>query len=196
MPLTILGRGTSPSTPTPTVTSPSSPTPTRTPPAAGCQSAIVNGGFEQGSGSTPTGWSLSGNVHFVSAVDGHSTPNILLFAYGNSGDAGATGDVWQTVAVPAGPTSSTLSFWFKSLAGSSTPIKLQVDVLDQAGNTVLLHVDTVTQGTSDWQQVTRTLSAAQLSPLSGKSVRLRIRAADITDPLDLFFDDLAWQICR
>jgi hypothetical protein len=167
-----------------------------TPPDGECQERIANGGFTQAAGAAPASWSLAGNVNFVTGAEvGHATPNLVNFAYIAADGKGPTGDLTQTVAGPANPTSATLSFWYNLLAGASTPMKLQVDVLDQSGATVLLPVTTVTQGKSEWQQVSVNLSAAQLAPLAGKGIVLRIRAAEIDGPLDLFFDDLSWRVC-
>jgi hypothetical protein len=168
---------------------------TVTPPAADCQELIKNGGFEQAAGKSPASWALTGNISYATGVDGHATPNIVYFGYGSGQDKGRTGDLVQGVAVPANPTSATLSFWYNLLAGASTPIKLQIDVLDQGGANVLLPLGTITQGKSEWQQASLNLSAAQLAPVAGRGVVLRFRVTDIDGPLDLFFDDVSWRVC-
>lgn len=72
---------------------------------------------------------------------------------------------------------------------------VNVDVTDAAGNTVLVHLATLTSAGFDWQQYSHAFTASELSAIAGQNVRLRFSISGVSAPEDVVIDDVSWQIC-
>jgi len=178
-------------TPTPTTTPTPTATPTPTPtPTAGSE-FIDDGGFEQATGDTthPT-WNVSGNARFtVNQGISHAGQNAAILGYTSSP---ATGELWQTVNVPADASEATFSFWYQALGDGS--LTASVDVTDSSGGTVLVHLADLNSVGFTWQQFTHNFTAEELAAIAGQTVRVRFSISAVTEPEDLVLDDISWQI--
>ncbi len=190
-------------TPTPTSAPPTStprppsPTPTPTPavptPTPGsCPQAITDGGFEQATGdfSHPK-WNVSGNARFTRNEGiAHTGQNAAILGYTSNP---ATGDLWQSVGVPADSSSATLSFWYQTMGDGS--FHVDVDVVNSSGSTTLAHLTTLTSAGFDWHRYSHSFTPGELYNIAGKNVRLRFRISGVSDPEDVVVDDVSWTIC-
>src|SRR5439155_3151325 len=70
---------------------------------------IVNGGFE--AGVIATGWTRSGGADVYSSGDG-AVPHAGSYCLWMGGVASEVDSAYQTITIPSGATSATLSFWY------------------------------------------------------------------------------------
>ncbi|MDQ7028425.1 MAG: hypothetical protein Q9O62_00930 [Ardenticatenia bacterium] len=105
----------------------------------------------------------------------------------------ATGELWQTVSVPADASSATLSFWWETLGDGSFTV--DVEITDSGGSTVLVPLTTLTTAGYTWQQFTHDFTAAELPAIAWQNIRLRFRISNVSAPEDVVIDDVSWQIC-
>jgi len=194
---TALAVTTSGVTPTPSSTPsttpvPPTPTPTATSTPATCPAVVQDGGFEQATGdSSDPAWSVAGNARFtVGEAIARSGQNAAILGWTS---APATGDLWQIASIPSNAVSAALSFWYQTLGDGSFTVR--VDVTDNAGNTVLVPLATMSGATSEWKEYSHAFTAGELSSIAGKNVRLRFHISDVADPEDVVIDDVSWTVC-
>lgn len=102
-------------------------------------------------------------------------------------------DLWQQFTVPGSPTGMTLRFWHRSWNPSGTS-RIDLDLTDASGSTVLKSLGTFAQSAGARTQRTRTLAAGDVAGLGGQTVHLRMRLSQ-NDPVDLYVDDVSLKVC-
>jgi len=138
---------------------------------------------------TPTATPTATSTSTATPTSGPSpTPTSTPTPMAAPGD----GYLWEGFFFPNGGTSSTLSFYYKTLATGSG-FNLSIKATGATTQTVLLSIGTLTSATSDWQRFSHTFSDDKLATLSGKEVKLLFHINSNTIA-DLVLDDVSWQI--
>jgi hypothetical protein len=155
-----------------------------TPPPGGTQELIVNGGFEQ----SLSPWQLGGaKLPIDSTMHAHSGRSSLRCgATYNEPNGDSYG--YQSVDIPAGATSATLSFWYYPQTSDTLPYDYQEAlVLDPNGN-VLATVFHQADNSRVWTQ-----ASADLSRFAGQTVLVffNVHSDGWTDPTALYIDDVS-----
>lgn len=160
-----------------------------------CTEWIVNGGFEQGD----AGWQQQASPPLppgAMLVDAFFPHTGALGAY-LAGRNGASDRLSQTLALPAGLTSGTLTFWWalstQEDAGAFDFMKIELyNASGGALITTLLTVDNTSA--SDWIWTPETFD---LTSYAGQTVTLRFTATnDATgSPTAFFADDVSLSLC-
>ena len=172
-------------TPTRTPTPPPGPTNTPTPPTG--SQLILNGGFE--SGSSPWVQASSGGYSIVDTTRPHSgTYSAYLCGYNGCSDS-----IYQTVSIPAGTTSATLTYsWYMSTQETSHAYDyLYARVRNSSGGT-LATLQTISDGSAAnaWQSASFNLSA-----YAGQTVQIAfVGSNDSSAATDFFLDDVALNV--
>lgn len=157
-----------------------------------CPEVLDDGGFEESTGdSSNPYWSASDNARFFNTPGGGhgSSDYVALLGYS---DTPSTGEVWQSVSVPADAVSGTLSFWYQDW--NDNVFALDVDITDGSGS-ILVDLPDLTSGDSAWQQYNHTFTSGEMMTIVSQSVRLRFRIHDVSEIEDVAVDDVSWQIC-
>ncbi|HST05354.1 MAG TPA: hypothetical protein VLQ48_11540 [Chloroflexia bacterium] len=180
-------------TPTRTVTrtnTPIAPTATNTP-TGGCSNIIANGGFESGSASWTE--SSSGGYELIDTTRPHTgARSVYEGGYNNGVDI-----VYQTVSIPAGATSASLSYWsyMTSSEGTGTPYDYMYAEVRSTSGTLLgtLKTQSNTGTRNAWLQTTN----LNLLPWAGQTVRVEFRTTtDVSLQTSFFIDDVVLNTCN
>ncbi len=159
---------------------------------------LVNGDFEQ----YHTGWTETTQVPtpiINHANDLPVTPHSGDYAAWLGGYDGADDQLFQTVAVPAGATAGTLSFWYWSetdeVDAGYDYFSLQIiDPVNGSHYVDAVDIDAVPP-TGGWQSASYTLTAGEIAAIKGKSVRVRFRVVTDWNTLSSFFiDDVSFDV--
>jgi hypothetical protein len=183
-------------TPTPTGGhgTPTPPRPTNTPtPAPGdCPERLTDGGFEAATDffSHPN-WQVEGNARFT-IDEGMSRTGAAAVIFGWTFPPPADGALWQRLTVPQHASAAEISFTYMVMGVPE--FNLQIQVTNSTGSQVFVS-RTLSTGSFDWQRYTYRFTAADLTAISGQTVRLRLQISGLTEALDLVLDDLSWKIC-
>lgn len=156
-----------------------------------CQQLIVDGGFENG-GQSWTKYSQSGST----LIDAFYRHTGQLGAW-LGGKNNALDRLSQQVALPPGPRSIKLTFWW-ALTTEENPggafDKLQVDLYRTDGSTLiatLLKVDNSSAEAWVWNPAT-----FDLNQYAGQTIQLRFTATtDSGNPTSFFVDDVSLLTC-
>ena len=161
-------------TPGPTAT----PTQTLTPLPQTCSQRVTNGGFEAGSGWTFTATATQAGYSTAQAYSGARSARFGLLPSGQAsaafagvrpernlfGETAALAQAsyssgYQTVSIPAGVDSATLSFWYRPGSQATSGDFQRVLLLDPGTYGVLQTLMYVLEKTDTWQPATFDLSA-------------------------------------
>ncbi len=168
--------------------------PTAAGPISSCVELIANGGFELGA----AGWQQSVSPPLpagATLIDPLFPHTGALGAY-LAGRNGATDRLSQTVTLPAGSSSLTLTFWWAlSTQEAAGAFDLLQGALDDAGGgliTTLLTVDNTSA--DDWVWSSETFD---LAPYAGRTITLRFTATNdaVGSPTAFFLDDASLLAC-
>ena len=168
---------TPPTPPTPTPTLPGGPTPT---PGPGGADLIQNGGFEDGE----LHWNASSGV-ITNQTQAHS--GFWLAWLGGYGKK-HTDTLSQTVQLPAGGSSATLSFWLHVETEEVQDIAfdtLKVQIADESGNVLqTLHTFSNRDATPHYERV-----HFEVTPFLGRRIQVRLVASEDSKKATSFFVD-------
>jgi murein DD-endopeptidase MepM/ murein hydrolase activator NlpD len=148
--------------------------------------SLNNGGFESGL----SGWTVSGSFyHWTNSARAHSGSQYAYFGVAANGTTPLTngaGSIYQTVTIPAGATSATLSFWLWVASDESATIAfdfLYVELLNTSGSLISTPATYSNQDKSGaFNSTTPAYQEKSLSLLSYAGQTLRIRFRGTTDP--------------
>ena len=153
---------------------------------------LGNPGFESGN----TTWTSTPAV--IDGTTAGSAPRTGTFkAWLNGYGRTHTDDLYQTVTIPAGACSATLSFWLKITTAETTTTtaydKLTVTVRDGAG-TVLSTLATYSNLNKSTTYVQKTFD---LTSFKGQTVRIQFHGTeDVTLQTSFFIDDTALNVTQ
>jgi hypothetical protein len=158
---------------------------------AGTTQLLQNPGFE---GGTFTPWETHNNTSLDTAIK-HGGDSSAHLAGGNS----ANDQVYQLVTIPADASDVTVSFWGKITTSETWASSdfLAYGFYDQAtGNAILERsIDIGTNGTTDWQQVTDSLTEEERALVQGQTVYLAfILTSDFWLGSEAWVDDTALNV--
>jgi hypothetical protein len=160
--------------------------------AGGAANLLANADLENGLAS----WSSSSTQGhtLLSAAAAHSPTHSVHFCGSNS----CSDAVWQTVMLPSGSLSGTLSYWIDIATQERTAIcydKLSVQLRTGSGSTFLSAPAVCQSNTGGWVHKTVTLSSYILSSHAGQPVQLYLRAGtNASNPTDFYLDDVVLSI--
>jgi subtilisin family serine protease len=165
----LLFTGAAGGTPPPTTPPPTTPPPTTPPPPSGdCGSGqvLVNPGFESGN----TGWASTagvlGNTSGETAHDGSAYA--WLAGYGRR----HTDRLQQTVTIPAGCSSSTLSFWLHIDTAETTGSRASDTLTVRVGSSTLMTFSNLNRAAGYTQQT------AQVGQFAGQTITITFTGSE------------------
>ena len=182
-PVTVL-----PSTPTPTATPRATPGPSPTPPVTpNCPSVLRNGGFEADSDWTPLGGVPGG----YSTLQARTGARSLRLGLEGGSPAYCYSSVEQEVALPGGPGSASVGFWYR--VASSDPAGDQAYALVRDANQAYHVLGYLNLNAQDW-----TFATFDTSAYLGQTVALRLTAVNDAGggATAVYIDDAAWYVCQ
>lgn len=157
---------------------------------SGSSNLLVNGGFE--AGSNPAPWVVTAGVLCNASICPGETPHAgIWFAWLDGYGASHVDTVDQTVSIPAGKTSASLTFFIHIDTQETGPTAydtLQVQVLNTTG-TVLGTLATFSNANAAPGFASKTLS---MTPYIGKTVKIRfLGVEDSTLATSFIIDDIS-----
>jgi hypothetical protein len=151
---------------------------------------IVNGGFE--SGSTP--WVLSGGATVDTTAGFARTGSGYLFLGGLENEVDQT---YQTITIPAGASSATLSFYYNILSdeGTSAPFDTFTASIRNTSGTLLATVVSKSNVDQDSLPSDYHLQTFDLLPYAGQTIRIQFDSSNDSSLITSFdIDDVSVQV--
>ena len=160
--------------------------------SSGATNLLLNPDFENGLSSWST--SSSQSHALLSTAAAHSPSHSVHFCGSNA----CLDALWQTVTLPPGSLSGTLSYWVNIATQERTAScydSLSVQLRTSGGVTVLGGPSVCQSNTGGWMRKTMSLSSSILSAHAGQPIQVYFRAAtNATNPTDLYLDDVVCSV--
>jgi len=142
---------------------------------------IVNGGFESGLSS----WTASGSFYYWNnPARAHSGSQYAYFGVASDGATplvNGSGSIYQSISIPSGATSATLSFWLWVASDEGTTVAydyLYVEVLNSSGSllaTLATYSNRDKSGSFSSTTPAYQQKSLSLTAYAGQTIRIRFR---------------------